>query len=40
VTRIDGAEAFAATNLVLLTRHRPTEIDLDLSFGWTVFEYE
>jgi hypothetical protein len=38
--RIDGAEAFAATNLVLLTRHRPTEVDLDLSFGWTVFEHE
>jgi hypothetical protein len=40
VTRIDDAEAFAAANLVLLTRHRPTEVDLDLSFGWTVFEHE
>jgi len=40
VPRIDDAEAFAATNLVLLTRHRPTEVDLDLSFGWTVFEHE
>ena len=40
VPRIDGAEAFAATNLVLLTRHRPTEVELDLSFGWTVFEHE
>lgn len=40
VPRIDGAEAFAAANLVLLTRHEPTEVDLDLSFGWTPFEYE
>lgn len=40
VTRIADAEAFAATNLVLLTRHRPTKVDLDLSFGWTVFEHE
>jgi hypothetical protein len=40
VPRINDAEAFAATNLVLLTRHQPTEVDLDLSFGWTVFEHE
>jgi Nucleotidyl transferase of unknown function (DUF2204) len=40
VARIDDAEAFAAANLVLLVRHRPTEVDLDLSFGWTVFEHE
>ncbi|HEX8112700.1 MAG TPA: hypothetical protein VF516_33445 [Kofleriaceae bacterium] len=40
VPRIADAEAFAATNLVLLTRHQPTEVDLDLSFGWTVFEHE
>jgi hypothetical protein len=38
--RIADAEAFAATNLVLLTRHRPTEVDLDLSPGWTRFEHE
>jgi hypothetical protein len=38
--RIADAEAFAATNLVLLTRHRPTEVDLDLSLGWTSFEHE
>jgi hypothetical protein len=25
---------------VLLIRHGPTEVDLDLSFGWTVFEHE
>lgn len=40
VARIEGAEAFAAANLVLLVRHQPTEVDLDLSFGWTVFEHE
>jgi hypothetical protein len=38
--RIADAEAFAATNLVLLARHRPTEVDLDLSLGWTSFEHE
>jgi hypothetical protein len=38
--RIANAEAFAATNLVLLMRHRPTEVDLDLSLGWTAFEHE
>jgi hypothetical protein len=38
--RIADAEAFAAANLVLLTRHRPTEVDLDLSLGWTSFEHE
>lgn len=36
--RIDDAEAFAATNLVLLARHQPTQVDLDLSLGWTAFE--
>jgi len=36
--RIDDAETFAAANLVLLARHRPTQVDLDLSFGWTAFE--
>ncbi len=38
--RVDNPEAFAAANLVLLARHRPTEVDLDLSFGWTAFEHE
>jgi len=38
--RIDAAEAFAAANLVLLARHQPTEVDLDLSFGWTAFEHQ
>jgi len=36
--RIDDAETFAAANLVLLVRHQPTQVDLDLSFGWTAFE--
>ncbi len=36
--RIAGVEAFAVTNLVVLVRHRPTQVDLDLSFGWTAFE--
>lgn len=40
VPRIENAEAFAAANLVLLTRHRPTDVDLDLSLGWTAFEHE
>jgi len=40
VPRIEDAAGFAAANLVLLTRHRPTEVDLDLSFGWTAFEHE
>lgn len=38
--RIDDALAFAAKNLVLLLRHGPTGVDLDLSFGWTSFELE
>jgi hypothetical protein len=36
--RVANAEAFADTNLVLLARHLPTQVDLDLSFGWTAFE--
>lgn len=38
--RIDEPERFAEENLVLLTRHRLTEVDLDLSLGWTRFEHE
>jgi hypothetical protein len=40
VPRIDDAEAFARERLVLLLRHEPTGVDLDLSFGWTTFEHE
>ena len=38
--RISDAAAFAQANLVLLVRHEPTGVDLDLSFGWTAFEHE
>jgi hypothetical protein len=40
VPRIADAEAFARERLVLLLRHQPTGVDLDLSFGWTTFEHE
>lgn len=36
--RIDEAGAFAEKNLVLLLRHEPSGVDLDLSLGWTDFE--
>jgi hypothetical protein len=38
--RIDDAEAFAEENLVLLLRHVPSGVDVDLSLGWTTFEQE
>jgi len=38
--RIPDAANFAAENLVLLMRHSPTGVDLDLSFGWTEFEHD
>jgi hypothetical protein len=38
VPRVEAAEEFAKTHLVLLTRHLPTQVDLDLSFAWTNFE--
>lgn len=40
VPRIEDAAEFAEQNLVLLVRHRPTGVDLDLSFAWTSFELE
>ena len=40
VPRVRNAKAFAAKNLVLLMRHQSTEVDLDLSLGWTAFERE
>lgn len=40
VPRIADAETFARERLVLLLRHEPTGVDLDLSFGWTTFEHE
>jgi len=36
--RIEAAEAFATANLVLLVRHLPSGVDLDLSLAWTSFE--
>ena len=40
VPRIDDAIAFAQANLVLLLRHRPTGVDLDISLAWSTFEHE
>ena len=36
--REPDAIAFARQSLVLLVRHRPTRIELDVSFGWSAFE--
>ena len=38
--RIPDAVAFAQENLVLLLRHTPTGVDLDVSFAWSAFEHE
>ena len=38
--RQPDAEAFARENLVLLAQHRPTGVDLDLSFAWSAFEHD
>jgi hypothetical protein len=40
VPRIDHAEDFARANLVLLLRHEPSNVELDVSFAWTDFEHE
>lgn len=40
VPRIPDAEAFARKNLVLLTRHSASGVDLDISLAWTRFELE
>lgn len=37
--RIDDALAFAKANLVLLVRHEPTGVDLDVSLAWSAFEH-
>jgi hypothetical protein len=39
VARIADAEAFARQNFVLLMRHQPSGVDLDVSLGWTEFEH-
>lgn len=38
--RIEGADAFARENLVLLARHVPSGVDLDVSFAWSAFELD
>jgi hypothetical protein len=40
VPRIDDAEAFVRESMVLLLRHDPTGVELDVSFAWTVFEHD
>ena len=38
VARIDDAVSFARQNLVLLLRHEPTGVDVDVSLAWSAFE--
>lgn len=38
VSRIPHAIAFAEANLVLLLRHEPSGVNVDLSFAWTAFQ--
>ncbi len=38
VPRIADAAGFASANLVLLMRHAPTRVDIDLSLAWSDFE--
>jgi hypothetical protein len=40
VPRIADAAAFAQENLVLLARHAPTGVDLDVSLAWSSFEHD
>ena len=40
VPRIANAAAFARANLVLLLRHQPTRVDLDVSMAWSAFEHD
>jgi hypothetical protein len=40
VPRIPNARAFARANQVLLLRHAPTRIDMDVSLAWISFELE
>lgn len=40
IAALRDARAFAERNLVLLLRHDPTGVDLDVSLGWTGFEQE
>jgi len=38
--RIADAGEFAQENLVLLLRHEPSGVDLDVSLAWTAFEHD
>lgn len=38
--RIPDAVAFASAHLVLLMRHVPTGVDLDISLAWSAFEHD
>lgn len=38
--RIDGGVEFAREHLVLLLRHGPTGVDLDVSLAWSAFEHD
>ncbi len=40
VSRIPNPVSFAEANLVLLVRHAPTGVDLDVSFAWSAFEHD
>jgi hypothetical protein len=40
IPSVEDALRFARDNLVLLLRHVPTGVDLDVSFAWTAFEIE
>jgi hypothetical protein len=40
VPRIDDVEAFARESLVLLLRHAPSGVELDVSLAWTAFEHD
>jgi hypothetical protein len=38
--RVDDARSFASEHLVLLLRHLPSGVNVDLSLAWTTFELE
>src|SRR5215468_2335917 len=40
IPRIRDAERFASESLVLLLKHQPTGVELDVSTAWTDFELE
>lgn len=40
VPRISDAARFASESLVLLLKHQPTDVELDVTMAWTDFEHE